>query len=452
MIFDEFTFCKVSGGGFCENLAYFNGARYLWYIYIVVLFFSLLICGLYGAFICKNNPDLKYIIKWHAGIFIVNITTLYWIPVLLLNFFCGISTSCGFYFGGIPLLVGSLFLTFLDILLSPDARYFKNMTQTHIEETSKFLARVKESKPSIIVNLKCYHHEMVLRQSQHSNRIRSRNVERVTFSESRHFPFDSFVDNTLIPSTEGSTITLFQMSKSITAGDAHSQDQFQQFQNRYIQANRHRDQFVKLEVDLAVPGIVEADRMILGLFRLNDERVMTIRGSQPWWTQREWFYILSFFSISIVLRMMFRTRSKEYSLLVDKKFFVDPNIARTYDFDTGVVPPMANTYAMAPQQGYGQPQYTAGSYMQPQQLYPAPPHTFQQGGVVYVPAQQQGGVVYAPAQHQGGVVYASVPVPAQFGQPATVPVPQENMPFINTQVNPDAPPDYSQQHNFKTVS
>ena len=153
MAFGQFHFCQVSGRGFCENLAYFNGARYLWYIYIVVLLLSLLICGLYAAFICKNNPDSKYIIKWHAGIFLVNITTLYWIPVLLLNFLCGISTSCGFYFGCIPLLLGSLFLTFLDILLSPDARYFKNMT--HIEETSKFLARVKESKPSIIVNLKC---------------------------------------------------------------------------------------------------------------------------------------------------------------------------------------------------------------------------------------------------------------------------------------------------------
>merc|ERR1719431_1321103 len=118
--------------------------------------------------------------------------------------------------------------------------------------------------------------------------------------------------------------------------------------------------------------------MILGLFRLNDERVMTVIGSQPWWTQRKWFYILSCLSISIFLRMMFRTRSKEFSLLVDKKFFVDPNIVRTYDFDTGVVPPMANTYAMAPQQGHGQP------YVQPQQqFYPSTPHTFQQGGVVY---------------------------------------------------------------------
>ena len=300
MVFDQFTFCKVSGGGFCNNLAYFNGARYLWYIYIVVLLLSFLICGLYASFIYKNNPGSKYIIKWHAGIFIINITTLYWIPVLLLNFFCGVSTGCGFWFGGIALVMGSLFLTFLDIMLSPDAKYFKTMI--NIQETSKFLAQVKESKPSIIVNLKCYHHEMVLRQSQHSNRIRSRNVERVTFSESRHFPFDSFVDNTLLPNTEGSTINLFQMAKNITAGDAHTQEQFQQFQNRYTQANRHRDQFVKLEVDLAVPGIVEADKMILGLFRLDADRVTTIQGSQPWWTQKKWFYILSCLSISIFLR------------------------------------------------------------------------------------------------------------------------------------------------------
>ena len=158
-------------------------------------------------------------------------------------------------------------------------------------------------------------------------------------------------------------------------------------------------------------------------------------------------------SLFFLFRIMFRMRSKEFTIVVDKKFFVDPNIIRTYDFDTGVVPPMVNTYAMAPQQGYGQPipqpQYTAGPYMQPMQpqhLYPAPPHTFQQGGVVYAPAQQQGGVVYTPAQQQGGVVYtpaqqqggavySSVPVPAQFGQPATVPIPQENMPFINTKVS-----------------
>jgi len=332
----------------------------------------------------------------------------------------------------------SLSLTFLDIILSPDARYFKNMV--HIEETGKFLARVRESKPSIIVNLKCFHHEMVLRQSQHSNRIRSRNVERVTFSESRHFPFDSFTDNTLIPDTDGATITLFQIGKSITPGDDYSQDQFQQFQNRYTQANRHRDQFVKLEVDLAVPGIVEADRKILGLFRAyGGGNVMTIRGSQPWWTQRKWFYILSCLSISIFLRIMFRIQSKEYSIMVDKKFFVDPTIMRTYDFDTGVVPPTANTYTMVPQQVFGQPQYPAGSYVQPQQLFPAP-QPFQQGGLVYGPATQQ------------GVVYTAVPTPAAFGQPAMVPLPQDHQPFITTQANPDGPPPYSQQHEYKTVS
>jgi len=431
MAFGQFHFCG-SSYGFCGSLGHFNGSYYLWYIYLVVLVFSLIISGIYAAYICNNNPGSKYIIKWHAGIFLVNITTWYWIICLALNFSCGISTSCGLSFGGIALVLGSLCLTFLDVFLSPDAKYFKNMAR--VEETSKFLARVKESKPSIVVRVKCYHHEMVLRQSQNSNRIRSRNVERVTFSESKHFPIDSVVDNTLIPNTDGSIITLFTMAKSITAGDPHTQDQFQQFQNRYTQANRHRDQFVKLEVDLAVPGIVEADRMVLGLFRADAERVMTIRGEQPWWTDRKWFYILSCLSISIILRMMFRTRSKEFSLLVDKKFFVDPSIIRTYDFDTGVVPPMANTYAMAPQQGYGQPyiqpqQGYGQPYIQPQQqFYPSTPHTFQQGGVVYAP------VALAP--------------PQQFGQPATAPITQ---PFIS-QATPDVPPAYSQQHNFKTVS
>ena len=42
-------------------------------------------------------------------------------------------------------------------------------------------------------------------------------------------------------------------------------------------------------------------------------------------------------------------------LLIQKKYFVDPNLQRTYDFDTGLVgPTVVHNFVMSPQQGYGQ--------------------------------------------------------------------------------------------------
>ena len=51
-------------------------------------------------------------------------------------------------------------------------------------------------------------------------------------------------------------------------------------------------------------------------------------------------------------------KSNVLSLLIHKKYFVDPNIQRTYDFETGLVgPTVVHNFVMSPQQGYGQTQH-----------------------------------------------------------------------------------------------
>ena len=107
-----------------------------------------------------------------------------------LNFGLQILTCAGIIF-----LISSISLTFLDMIISPDAKYF-NIFQ-NVEETSRFLARVTETKPSITVNLKCYHNERISRQT--GFRTRSLYRELLTYTDSKIFTFDSFVDQTIIP-------------------------------------------------------------------------------------------------------------------------------------------------------------------------------------------------------------------------------------------------------------
>jgi len=85
------------------------------------------------------------------------------------------------------------------------------------------------------------------------------------------------------------------------------------------------------------------------------------------------------------------------SLLIQKKYFIDPNLQRTYDFETGLVgPTVVHNFVMSPQQGYSQT-----------------PHGY-------------------------------VPAPAEFGQTATAPT------LLNEeQIEGDVlPPAYEQHHNF----
>lgn len=405
----------------CGYLAYYTEKGIILNIYFVLMVLSILICGLYGIFVYNKIPAYKNIIYWHAGIFLVNITTWYWAPIVLLYNSCDISS--GYCTAGVFILISSITLTFLDMILSPDAKYF-NIFQ-HVEETSRFLARVKETKPSIIINLKCYHNESISRQT--GFRTKSLYRELITYTDSKIFPFDTFVDQTIIPNNIdiiSSKITLFYITKKVTVGDLYSQEQFTKFKNLYTEANKHRDQFTRLEVEAEVPGISEKDRMIMGLFRLDGNRVMTVNGPRPWWTKQKWFHILSCLSISIFQRILFRAQSKEFPLVVTKTFFVDPNIIRTYDFNSEVVPAMPDSYEVPPDQGDEQLQYPAGAYLLPQQLGPAP-QLFQ----------------------HGEVVYAAVPLQGQFGHQ----LPQENQPFINTQEISDEPPSYSEHHNYKTV-
>jgi hypothetical protein len=103
---------------------------------------------------------------------------------------------------------------------------------------------------------------------------------------------------------------------------------------------------------------------------------------------------------------MFRTRSTVFSILIEKKYFADPNIQRSYGFDTGLIgPSVVNNCIMSPQQGFGPAQY------------------IQPGGIqVQVPTQfgQPGGT--------------QVQVPTQFGQPGFAGERQEHQAFIRHEV------------------
>ena len=103
---------------------------------------------------------------------------------------------------------------------------------------------------------------------------------------------------------------------------------------------------------------------------------------------------------------MFRTRSTVYSILIEKKYFTDPNIKRSYNFDTGLVgPSVVKKFIMSPQQGFGQAQYIQPGGRQAQ-----------------VPSQfgQPGG------KH--------VQVPSKFGQPGLAEERQEYPAFIEQEV------------------
>lgn len=152
---------------------------------------------------------------------------------------------------------------------------------------------------------------------------------------------------------------------------------------------------------------------------------MTFSGSPPWWASKYCFYILSCLQLSIILRIMFRTRSTVFSILIEKKYFADPNIQRSYDFDTGLVgPSVVNNFIMSPQQGFGQAQYI----------------------------QPGGRQVEGPSQFDqpGG---RQVQVPSQFGQPGFAGERQEHQTFISHESKADdLPPTYEEHHKFKEIS
>jgi hypothetical protein len=267
----------------------------IWIGYLILVIFCLLLSAIYAIFMSCKFSYLKYVVKWHIGIFFVNITIWFWVPCLIFNAICHLNFFCGYYLAAIPLAAVCLVISVLDLYFAPEAKYFKNQKQA--EETSMFLERMKAAKPAIAVKIACFHYETRMRRN--SNSTRTRTNEKVTFTERRMFPIDGFVDVSQVPSRiDKSGVTLFHFSKSITAGDAYSQDAFHQFKNRYVAANTHRDQAMHTSIELSVPGFIEAHTTPTD----SSVRVMTVNGTPPWWANRCWFYALSCLNASLILR------------------------------------------------------------------------------------------------------------------------------------------------------
>ena len=125
-----------------------------------------------------------------------------------------------------------------------------------------------------------------------------------SFADYRHFPFDSFVDETYLPSIPESNVVLFYISLYISAGNAASDQAFNQFKNRFIAANQFRDQAMEATVGVLVPGFIDVDASGLSgkVSFPNSTRMMTVKGTVPWWASGMWFYVLSLLNISIVQR------------------------------------------------------------------------------------------------------------------------------------------------------
>jgi len=386
-----FDKCKNMPRGFCSSFHSTIGFNNLWKLYIGLIFICLILSAIYIIYIKTKHPDRFGMVPFHIGIFLVNATLWFSIPTLIMNAICWVNAFCSYWMIFIILAIISFILMIIDLQLSKEAKLFKTIKEA--EDTTKFFERMKEAKPILTVYVTCFHHETRRRRRNSDSMLSStRSVKVTSFKDSRAFPIDSYTDETQIPSTKDSAVTIFKVGFMITPGDPHSEQAFLEFKNRFINANSYRDQGMDHNVKESLYGFVDDD-------------ILTINGTTPWWAEAKWFYILSFLNASILLRILLRTRCTEKSICAVKKYYVNPGIPRSYDFDVGVVgqPTVVNNYIMAPGTGFPQPQgYPASGFPQPQG-YPVTQTGF---------SKPQG----YPAPTPGGYI----PTPGQFGQPATV--------------------------------
>ena len=261
-------------------LAFYKSVGFgnFWLGYLIVLGSCLLLSAIYASIVFWKLPHLKTLIKWHIGIFLVNITSWYWIPVFIITTICQVHLFCGFNIFAVILVIACVIITPLDLYYAPEAKYFRNQKQA--VEALELLERIRAAKPSIGLYIKSFHHE---NWGKHI-------YKKVTFREKRKFQIDGFLDVSQIPSRiNESGVTLLNLHKTVTPGDEFSQIAFHQFKNRYIAANNHRDQAMNTEIEVSIP-------------ELSTEQIMAFSGRPPWWGSRFCFYFFSCLNISILLR------------------------------------------------------------------------------------------------------------------------------------------------------
>ena len=220
-------------------------------------------------------------------------TILFWVPSVIFSRSCSVSFSCSpvVFFGSV-LTLGCIALVVLDFLISPEVKYFKR--QKEGEETCVILEKMKRAKPEIGVIINCYHNHNVKQFS--TNKV-------TTFTDHREFPIDSFLDETDLPSSLNNNVTLFYIALSITAGDSASAEVFNQFKNRFIAANQHRDEALEATIGMTVQGFIQEDTTIFGKSTFpTSSRLLTVQGQLPWWANQTWSYAHSVLNISIIQR------------------------------------------------------------------------------------------------------------------------------------------------------
>jgi len=259
-------------------------------------------------------PQVKKFIKWDVGIFFCNITVWFWVPCIIFSQVCYVDFLCFWHvFLFFPLVIISFVLSFVDICFSPLAKFLRRQGKK-TEDTLHFLGRLRAAPPDIAVEIKCFHDK-----TRYAG-FRSQIVEKVTHKEQRIFPLDGFTDQRNIPPVKQEAgVTMVQIYKRITPGDNYSQDTLHYFREQLISANTWRDLGIH-------------DTTILSAAGVGEEVVMTCQEYKPWWTRRNSFYLLSILNIGIILRILFTTKPTYTKVFIEKSYFVDPAVSRTYDF------------------------------------------------------------------------------------------------------------------------
>ena len=114
------------------------GFQNLWIGFLILIAFCLLLCAFYSFFMCCKFSHLKHVIKWHIGIFLVNITIWFWVPSLIFNAICQTHLICGWYVFVIPLVAGCFIATILDLLCCVNMIEPKTIPESSSEQGQLF--------------------------------------------------------------------------------------------------------------------------------------------------------------------------------------------------------------------------------------------------------------------------------------------------------------------------
>jgi len=305
--------------GYCQvgDLEYvFNN---IWFFYLIFILFLLFIPSLvYAVFVKCYYPDKFPAVKWHVIIFIINSSLWYVLASISLAVICGLPVNHGFYIISLPFLVILIILTMADMFLSPEGKYF--FRSQRVFSTSEYMEMVRAALPSIKVNVKSLYREPMPKSLKQNHPTR-----KMIVTAHRYFPIDTFSDESFLPDlekTKRTSVTTFHIKKVVEPGDDYSDKQFIAFKNKFINnCQRNRGgQFLADTVEMDIPGL--------------EERVVTVNNKEgvlPWWARRKMFYILSSFSASILLRIIFQMRSQRHHLVVTKKYFLFPTSREEVD-------------------------------------------------------------------------------------------------------------------------